>query len=58
MFPFIFEWEWDMAHYVFMGGLYYALGIVSLGVAYVVAKALIQTDQGHGHGDGHGEEHR
>ncbi|MFP4475802.1 MAG: hypothetical protein ACLFOY_09585 [Desulfatibacillaceae bacterium] len=56
MFPFIFEWQWDMSHYVFMGGLYYALGIIGLGLTYVVVKSLYDTDRGKGGGH-HDDEH-
>jgi hypothetical protein len=52
MFPFSFEWVWDMGHMVFMGGLWYALGVIGMGMTYVVIKTIIDTTQGHG--DGHG----
>ena len=32
MFPFSFEWIWDMGHLVFHGGLWYALTILGLGM--------------------------
>ncbi|ACL02974.1 MULTISPECIES: hypothetical protein [Desulfatibacillum] len=64
MFPFSFEWHWDMSHIVFMGGLWYAICIMALGVNYVLGKSFMQTikgDSGHGHDDhghdGHGEHH-
>lgn len=40
MFPFCFEWVWDMGHMVFMGGLWYALGIIGLGMTFCVLKSL------------------
>lgn len=43
MFPFSFEWGWDMGHYVFMGGLWYALGIIGAGLTYVVGKTIWDT---------------
>jgi len=52
MFPFSFEWIWDMGHMVFMGGLWYALTILGLGMTYCIIKAVIDTtkgDGGHGH---------
>lgn len=55
MFPFVFEWRWDIAHLVFMGALWYALGIIGLGLAWCVIKSVIDTVKG-GHesaGDGH-----
>lgn len=55
MFPFIFEWIWDMSHIVFMGGLWYALSIIGLGMTYCVLKAIYDTYQGKGPHD-HAEE--
>jgi len=53
MFPFCFEWAWDMSHIVFMGGLWYALSIIGAGLTFAVVKSLIDTaapeDQEHGH---------
>jgi hypothetical protein len=43
MFPFNFEWIWDMSHVVFMGGLWYALTILGIGMTYCVIKAAIDT---------------
>ncbi len=43
MFPFNFEWVWDMGHVVFMGGLWYALSIIGLGVGYCIFKAAMDT---------------
>jgi len=54
MLPFVFEWHWDTAHLVFHGGLWYALSILGLGMAYCILKALYDTygssDSSH---DGH-----
>ena len=52
MFPFNFEWAWDVPHIVFMGGLWYALSIVGLGMTYCIIKAAIDTISGKG-GDHH-----
>lgn len=49
MFPFSFEWVWDMAHMVFMGGLWYALTILGLGMTYVIIKTIL--DMQHHEGD-------
>ena len=54
MFPFSFEWMWDMSHMVFMGGLWYALTIVGLGMTFCVAKSIYDIYMGKG---GHHEEH-
>jgi len=53
MFPFSFEWIWDMAHVVFMGGLWYALSIIGLGLTYCILKAAVDTSQGKGAGHHH-----
>ena len=34
MFPFCFEWAWDVGHLIFMGLLYSVLGAISLGLFY------------------------
>ena len=46
MFPFNFEWVWDTAHIIFMGGLWYALGILGAGMTYVIAKSVYDTMKG------------
>ena len=51
MFPFSFEWIWDMSHMVFHGGLWYALSIIGMGVTYCIIKAVYDTMKA---GDGHG----
>ena len=43
MFPFIFEWVWDIGHLLFFGGLWYAVGILGAGMAYCIAKATYDT---------------
>jgi hypothetical protein len=48
MFPFSFEWLWDMGHMVFMGGLWYALGIIVLGMGYCLIMAAVDTAKGKG----------
>jgi len=45
MFPFSFEWVWDMGHLVFMGGLWYALGIIGLGITYCIIKAAADSSK-------------
>ena len=42
-----------MSHMVFMGGLWYALTILGIGMTYCIIKAAIDSakgDDGHGHG--------
>lgn len=46
MLPFCFEWVWDMGHIVFMGGLWYALSILGMGMTYCVVKAIVDTASG------------
>jgi len=48
MFPFNFEWIWDMSHLIFMGGLWYALSILGMGMTYCILKAGWDAAQGHG----------
>lgn len=43
MFPFNFEWVWDMSHLVFMGGLGFALTAMGLGVTYCIIKTIVDT---------------
>ena len=48
MFPFSFEWIWDMGHMVFHGGLWYALSILGLGITYCIIKTIVVTSKGNG----------
>ena len=41
MFPFNFEWMWDGGHLLFMGGLWFALSVIGLGVSYCIIKAAV-----------------
>jgi len=50
MFPFCFEWAWDMGHIVFMGGLWYALSIIGAGMTFAIVKSIFDT-AGDGHDD-------
>jgi len=56
MFPFNFEWIWDMSHAVFMGGLWYALNIIGIGMTFCIIKAIYDTVKGKGD-SGHHAEH-
>ncbi len=54
MFPFAFEWVWDISHLVFMGGLWYALSIIGMGMTYCIIKSILDTaadkeEGSHGH---------
>ena len=48
MFPFNFEWIWDMGHAVFMGGLWYALTILGIGMTYCIIKSAIDASKENG----------
>ena len=52
MFPFAYEWIWDVGHMVFHGGLWYALTIIGAGMAYCIIKATRDTLKGNS-GDDH-----
>jgi len=54
MFPFNFEWIWDMSHMVFMGGLWYALTILGIGMTWCIVKAIIDMKKGDAGGGHHG----
>ena len=43
MFPFIFEWVWDIGHLLFFGGCWYDIGILGAGMTYCIAKAAYDT---------------
>ncbi len=58
MFPFCFEWSWDISHLVFMGGLWYALSIIGAGMTFAIVKSLFDISGGHGgHDDNHDHSH-
>ena len=48
MFPFIFEWVWDMGHLVFHGGLWFALSILGLGLTYCIIMAVLAASKSNG----------
>lgn len=60
MLPFIFEWQWDVGHFLFMGLFYLALGVISMGLATAFVSTLMDLAVGrvytHDHGHGHDEE--
>ena len=43
MFPFCWEWLWDIGHYIFFGGFWYAIGILGAGLTFVVIKSAYDT---------------
>lgn len=48
MFPFNFEWSWDVGHLLFFGGFWYAMSILGLGMVYCIGKAIMDTVAGKG----------
>jgi hypothetical protein len=42
MFPFCFEWQWNVDYIIFFGFLYLALGIVGLGLTFAAIKTALQ----------------
>ena len=49
MFPFCFEWAWDIGHFLFFGGMWYTIIILGLGMTYCVAKAVVDSVATDGH---------
>lgn len=49
MFPFSFEWHWDLGHMVFHGALWYALSILGIGLAYAGVKTYLDLKKGGHH---------
>lgn len=43
MFPINFEWIWDAGHLLFMGGLWFALSVMGLGVTFCIIKAAVDS---------------
>lgn len=41
MFPFVFEWDWNSDHLIFLGLLYLALTIIACGLIYSLVKSWI-----------------
>lgn len=52
MFPFLYEWSWDLGHYLFMGAAGFAVSVVGLGLTYCIVKSIVDTmddDENAGH---------
>ncbi len=43
MFPFSFEWVWDMGHVIFFGGFWYAISLMGAGMTFCILKAAYDT---------------
>lgn len=48
MFPFNFEWAWDVGHFLFFGGMWYTITILGLGMTYCIVKTIVDTLAGKG----------
>jgi len=63
MFPFAFEWHWDIGHFIFFGLFYGALTVIGLTLAGVFFKTGKDLASGHAHVEhddddhAHGEAH-
>lgn len=55
MFPFAFEWHWDIGHLVFFGVFYAALTVIGITLVATIIKTAKDLASGHGHGH-HDEE--
>ena len=42
MFPFCFEWTWDVDRLIFMGLLYLVLAVIAFGLIYALIKAWLR----------------
>lgn len=51
MFPFNFEWAWDIGHAIFFGGFWYAMSILGAGMTFVIVKSAWESmnDSGESH---------
>lgn len=56
MFPFSFEWVWDAGHYLFFGGMWYTIIILSLGMTFCLVKTIVDTAGGKGGVGHHGDD--
>jgi hypothetical protein len=43
MWPTIFEFNWDAAHMIFLGGFYSVLVVIATTLTYVVIKSVIDA---------------
>jgi len=55
MFPWVFEWDWDIGHYALLGAWYCVLIVVGVTLAYVFLKTV--SDLGKGDDHHHGGHH-
>jgi hypothetical protein len=53
MLPINFEWVWDMSHYVFHGGLWFALSVIGAGMTFCLLKTVWDVSKGKDGDSGH-----
>lgn len=53
MFPWVFEWQYEIGHYALLGAWYLVLTAIGLGLGYVFVRTMIDLRKGGGHGGGH-----
>jgi hypothetical protein len=41
MFPFVFEWQWNADHYIFLGFTYLVLIIIGVGLHVAAIKTIL-----------------
>jgi len=56
MFPWVFEWDWEIGHYALLGAWYCVLTVVGVTLAYVFLKTVSDLKKGGGD-DHHGGHH-
>ncbi len=55
MFPWVFEWDWEIGHYCLLGAWYMVLTVVGTTLAYVFLKTVsdLRKKNEEGHQGGH-----
>jgi hypothetical protein len=53
MFPWVFEWDYEIGHYALLGAWYCVLTVMGLGLTVAFLKTLSDLRKGGGHGGGH-----
>lgn len=57
MLPIVFDWDWSLGRWIFMGALYMVLAVVGTGLAVAFFRTVKNLSSGGAHGEGHGEAH-
>ncbi len=56
MLPFLFEWQWDLGHFIFFGLFYLALAVVGGGLGYCMFMTIKDMFTGEFMHQHHGDE--